>query len=57
MDEDLKAIIDLVDKHREKAVITCDPTCWCWYIEETLANLDLDGYFGPDTSYLDNRQL
>ena len=27
---------ELLDKHREEAVITCPEDCWCWNLEAEL---------------------
>jgi len=34
----LDTINRIINKHRDKAVITCEESCWCWELEKELLN-------------------
>lgn len=32
----------ILNAHRERDLITCEESCWCWSVEEALVKLEMD---------------
>ncbi len=40
INNDLEQLMDLLDRHQKKAMITCEETCWCWDIEQAILKIE-----------------